>query len=202
MDTLLLNTDGQPLSMLPISIVTWQTAIRLLMLGKVRVVSEHEWVVRSPSTTMRVPSIIMTTKYIKWPRTVKFNRYNLYLRDDFTCQLQITSRCSRAYGKNHEVSELTLDHINPRSKGGSNSWMNLVTACGTCNSHKGNDGIVPKKMPSIPTYYELIEKRKKSSLTISDLSWLDYLSWDEDLVYYHPKDGEKVKLTDYLNQGD
>jgi 5-methylcytosine-specific restriction endonuclease McrA len=202
MDTLLLNADGQPLSMLPVSIVSWQTAIKFLMLGKVKVMCEHDWEVRSPSMSMKVPSIIMSTKYVKWPKSVKFNRYNLYLRDDFTCQLQITSRCARDHGKGHSVAELTLDHITPKSNGGNNSWLNLVTACATCNHHKGNAKIVPKRMPAIPSYFELIEKRRKSVITISDLSWLDYLGWDEDLVYYHPHGGQRVKLTDYLNQGD
>lgn len=200
MDTLLLNADGNPLSMLPVSMVTWQTAIRLLVTEKVHVIKEHDWVVRSPSVSIPVPSIMMTHKYAKWPKTVTFSRFHLFLRDDFTCQLQITSRCARDHGKGHPQSDLTMDHVKPKSFGGGQCWDNIVTACGECNSHKGNATVKPKKIPRMPTYYELIEKRKSSPITIRDLAWLDYLDWDREMVIYHPHGGKRIKLVDI--QGD
>src|SRR5215471_16280986 len=100
MDTLILNKDGSPLSLVPLSVVTWQVAIKLLFLGKVTVLKEHEdWVVRSQKLEMHVPSIIICAEYVKWNKRIKYSRTNVFLRDDFTCQLQITSRCREAHGK-------------------------------------------------------------------------------------------------------
>lgn len=194
MDTLLLNADGMPLSMLPVSFVDWQMAIKLVCLDKVKVIKNHDqWAVHSPSTTIEVPSIIMMKSYIKWPKYVRFSRQNIFLRDDFICQLQITSRCKRDNGKGHNHNELTMDHIKPRSFGGELSWSNIITACAACNSHKGNGVIKPMKLPNKPSYYELIEKRKKLPITVKDLAWVDYLGWDDDKIYYHPHGGKKTK---------
>ena len=127
-DCLILNKDGNPLSLMPLSVVSWQTAIRLLTTGKVRMVKEHaEWIVNSPSISMNVPSVLITSDYIKWNRHIKYNRNNVLLRDDYTCQY-----CG-ATGV-----ELTIDHVIPKVLGGEDSWTNLVTACVKCNNKKGN----------------------------------------------------------------
>lgn len=175
-DVLILNKDGQPLSIVPFSAVSWQTAIRLAYQDKVRVVHEYEdWVVRSPSTTMHVPSVVMTSDYIKWARQIKYNRSNVYLRDDFACQY-----CG---SKDEPLSKLTLDHVVPRKHGGKTNWTNIVTSCHPCNHKKGdNKKIVPKKMPQRPNYYELMAKRMKYPLVIRDESWLMYLAWPEELI--------------------
>jgi len=176
-DVLILNQDAQPLSVVPFSVVPWQTAVRLAYQDKVNVVHEYEdWEVRSPSTTLKVPSVVMTTQYIKWNRMVKYTRNNVLLRDDFTCQY-----C----GDNHAKStdELTLDHVVPRAHGGKTSWTNIVSACKPCNHGKGdNKKIVPKRMPTKPSYYELMAKRMKYPLIIKDESWLLYLQWPEKLI--------------------
>jgi len=159
--------------------VTWQTSIRLLFLEKIRVLKWHDdWKVHSPSTEMRVPSIVMTTDFIKWNRIVKYSRNNIYLRDDFTCKLCNTKM---------PINDLTLDHILPRSKGGKTVWKNVVTCCKRCNSSKGNDEtIVPAILPEKPTYYELSSKRKKYPIYIKDMEWNYYLGWPEDLVKIIP----------------
>lgn len=189
MDTLFLNADGTPISLLPLSTVDWQTAIRLSMLGKVAIVKHYDdWVVRSPTISMQVPSIIMTKKYIKSKKFVPFTRNNLFLRDDFTCQLQITSWCAKNEGKKHAYDFLTLDHVNPKSHGGGSSWCNIITACADCNSHKGNNKMIkPKTTPKVPSYYELAEKRRKSPITVADIAWADYLGWEKDLVFLKPR---------------
>lgn len=180
MEVLILNKDGNPLSMLPLSVVSWQTAIRLLALGKVKALKNHdEWIVRSPSTQMQVPSVLMTTEYVKWNRRVKYNRGNIYLRDEFTCQY-----CGK---DNLHPSELTLDHVLPRSHGGKSMWTNMVTSCRACNHHKGNDrNIVPRKLPKKPSYYELAVKRRKYPIRIRDEYWKNFLDWPEDLIRYIP----------------
>lgn len=179
MDCLVLNTDGTPLSLMPLSVVSWQTAVRLLTLDKVRVLKDHDdWVVRSPSTTLKVPSVILMTDYVKWNRTVKYNRSNVYLRDNFTCQL-----C----GAKPSIHLLTLDHVVPRSHGGKTTWKNITTACKSCNSKKGNNAkIVPKKMPYRPSYYELAAKRRQLPLRIRDEFWKSFIDWPEELVTLVP----------------
>ena len=178
-DTLILNADGNPLSVVPLSVISWQTAIRLAYQEKVRVVQEYEdWEVSSPSVTWKVPSIVMCSDYVKWSREVKYNRTNVLLRDMFTCQL-----C----GDKPPVSQLTLDHVLPRIHGGKTNWTNIITACKPCNHAKGsNKNIKPKVMPQKPNYYELCAKRMKFPITIRDENWLTFLAWPENLVEFRP----------------
>ena len=179
MDTLILNADATPLSMMPLSVVSWQTAVRLLTLDKVRTLKDHDgWIVRSPSTTLAVPSVVMTTDFVKWNRNVKYNRSNVLLRDNFTCQY-----CS----KKLPVAQLTIDHIVPRSLGGKTSWKNVTTACRDCNFKKGNDPrIVPKKDAHRPSYYELVARRRQFPVRIRDEYWKTFIDWPEDLVIHLP----------------
>ena len=178
-DTLILNADANPLSVVPMSVISWQDAIRLTYQDKVRVVHEYEdWAVRSPSTTWNVPAVVMCSEYVKWNRVVKYNRTNILLRDMFTCQL-----CN----SKPPASQLTLDHVLPRIHGGKTNWTNIVAACKRCNHDKGaNKKIVPKVMPKKPNYYELMAKRQKFPITVRHESWLPYLAWDENLVELRP----------------
>jgi len=178
-DTLILNADGNPLSVVPLSAVSWMTAIRLTYQDKVRVVSSYEnWEVHSPSCTWQVPSIVMCTEFVKWSRQVKYNRTNILLRDMFTCQL-----C----GAKPPASQLTLDHVIPRVHGGKTNWTNIVAACKRCNHDKGsNKKIRPKVMPHKPNYYELMAKRMRFPVTIRDESWLQFIAWPEDLIEMRP----------------
>lgn len=191
MDTLLLNADGTPLSQVPLSVVSWQVAMRLMFLGKVRVLKEYDtWVVRSQHLEMKVPSIVIMTEQVKWSKHLKYSRANVYLRDDFTCQLQTTWRCKEQGGK-VKLTELTLDHVVPRSLGGKTNWTNVCTSCKTCNSEKGADHkIVPKKKPHKPTYYEILAKRKTLPINIRDEEWRFYIDWPEHLIRVTPQPGQ------------
>lgn len=194
MDTLLLNADGTPLSHVPLSVVTWQVAMRLVFLEKVRVLKEYDnWIVRSQHLDMKVPSIVIMTEQVKWRKDLKYSRSNVYLRDDFTCQLQTTWRCKEQGGK-VKLQELTLDHVVPRSQGGKTNWTNVCTSCKECNSQKGNDEkIVPKKMPKKPTYFEILAKRKSLPIHIRDAEWAFYIDWPEHLVKVLPQPGADGK---------
>ena len=80
MDTLLLNSDAQPLSYVPISVVTWQVAMRLLTTYKVSVLKSYDdWFVRSQYLEMPVPSIVMCTKQVKWKKQLKYSSSNIFL---------------------------------------------------------------------------------------------------------------------------
>lgn len=174
-DTLILNADGNPLSIVPLSVVSWQDAIRLAYQDKVRVMHDYaDWEVRSPSQTWKVPSVVITSEFIKWNRVVKYNRTNILLRDLFTCQL-----C----GDKPPAHLLTLDHVLPRIHGGKTNWTNIITACKDCNHRKGaNPKIRPKVMPQKPNYYQLMANRMRYPLTVRDENWLTYLNWPKDKI--------------------
>lgn len=168
MDCLLLNTDGSPVSMLPLSTVSWQEAIRFMVLDKVSVLDWHEdWIVHSSNWSTRVPSVIMLKEYQKKKGFVRYSKMNVFLRDEFVCQycgVQVSRRTA------------TLDHVLPISHGGKSTWENSTTACMPCNSGKGNNKHhVPKHKPHKPTYWELVEKRKKLAWDLQHPSWAQFL---------------------------
>lgn len=168
MDTLVLNADGQPISLLPPSTVNWKEAVTYVWLDKVNVLEWYDdWVVKSSSWETRVPAVIMMKEMYRRKRNPRFSRYNVYLRDMFTCQY-----CST----HNPQSKLTLDHVLPLSKGGRTEWTNIVAACGPCNAKKGNDErIRPKILPHQPDYYELVNKRKQLDFDIKHPSWEAWL---------------------------
>ena len=85
---------------------------------------------RTPTLEIPVPEVIVLRRYGGIPtRVLAFSRWNLFRRDRFTCQY-----CGKRPGKD----QLTIDHIVPRSRGGSSGWQNCVVACGRCNTRKGN----------------------------------------------------------------
>ncbi len=203
-DCLLLNADGMPLSLVPLSVVDWQVAMRLLFTDKVKVLKNYDdWVVRSQHLEMPVPSIIIMSEQVKWQKTLKYSKTNVFLRDDFTCQLQITSRCRDRHGKG-PIDELTLDHVVPRSHGGKTAWTNVTTCCKACNGDKGSDKtIVPKKLPKKPTYYEILAKRKTLPIHIRDEEWKHYIAWPEHLVKVVPHtSGARPTLLDEVEDDE
>jgi 5-methylcytosine-specific restriction endonuclease McrA len=187
-DVLILNASGEPKSLIPLSVVPWQDAVRLVFLDKARVLKNYDnWVVRSQYLDMPVPSIIIMTEQVKWNKTLKYSRQNVYLRDDFTCQLQSTRRCKEVKGK-VKITELTIDHVLPKSLGGKTNWTNVCTSCKDCNSDKGADkSIVPKKIPHRPSYYEMLAKRKHLPITIRDVEWKCYIDWPDELIKVLPQ---------------
>lgn len=88
----------------------------------------YDWV-RTVRFEIAVPKVIRLLGYDRLPQQeVKLNRRNIFARDRNTCQY-----C----GKHFPTSELSLDHIKPRSQGGASSWDNLVCCCVRCNARKG-----------------------------------------------------------------
>jgi len=168
-DTLVLNTDGMPVSLLPPSTIVWKEAITYMWLDKVHVLEWYDdWVVRSEKWETRVPAVIMLKQMLRRRRLPRFSRYNVYLRDKFTCQY-----CNEQFTSPH----LTLDHVLPLSKGGKTEWTNIVTACHDCNSDKGNDErIRPKNAPYRPDYFELANNRKHMHFDIKHPSWASFLN--------------------------
>jgi 5-methylcytosine-specific restriction endonuclease McrA len=88
----------------------------------------HDWI-RTVRFDVAVPRIIRLLGYDKLPKQdVKFNRRNIYARDGSKCQY-----C----GKRYATTELSLDHVVPKSQGGKATWTNIVCCCVKCNVKKG-----------------------------------------------------------------
>jgi len=124
--SLLLNASFEPLKVVP-----WRRAVILLLSGKAEVVEAYEDEVHSVSLSIRLPSVLRMTRYIKVNRlmhAIRFSRNNIFIRDSFSCQY-----C----GDTGTAGVLTLDHVIPVSFGGRKDWRNMVTACKPCNQTKG-----------------------------------------------------------------
>ena len=174
---LVLNADFRPLSYFPLSLWSWQDAVKAVFLNRVNIVSEYDHVIRSPRMEMRLPSVISLKEYVPAARRPAFTRFNVFLRDRFTCQY-----C----GQGFPTHELTFDHIVPRSRGGRTLWGNVVTACGTCNLLKGSRlpreaGMYPRHAPVQPTSQQLQENGRAFPPNFLHESWRDFLYWDSEL---------------------
>jgi 5-methylcytosine-specific restriction endonuclease McrA len=169
MATLILNADAAPISMLPLSTITWEESIKYLVTDKATVLEWYDdWIVHSVSWSTRVPAVMMLREYQKKKTAVRFSKQNVFLRDQYCCQY-----C----GIDIQKRQATLDHVLPVSHGGKSVWENCVCACGECNSRKGNNHkIRPKITPRKPSYYELVEKRRKISWDLQHPSWADYIN--------------------------
>jgi len=118
---LVLNQDYQPLNISPV-----RRAVILVLRGKAEIVENGSGEIHTPSLTLPLPSVIRLLYYIYVPkRQRKFTRFEIFNRDKFTCQY-----CGR------RTSDLTLDHVVPRHRGGAHSWENVVSACIPCNRRK------------------------------------------------------------------
>ena len=168
---LVLNADFRPLSYFPLSLWSWQEAIKAVFLDRVNVLSEYERTVRSPSFEMQLPSVIALKEYVHLDRRPAFTRFNVFLRDRFHCQY-----C----GDRFRTEDLTFDHVVPRSRGGRTTWTNIVTACQSCNLAKGNrlpgeTGMFPRMRPVQPSTFQLQENGRAFPPNFLHESWSDFL---------------------------
>jgi len=174
---LVLNADFRPLSYFPLSLWSWQDAVKAVFLERVNIVSEYDDEVHSPSFSMRLPSVIALKQYIPVSRRAAFTRFNVFLRDRFDCQY-----CGDPY----PAHELTFDHVVPRSRGGVTTWSNVVTACSTCNLLKGDRlpreaHMFPLAEPRQPSAWQLQENGRAFPPNYLHESWRDFLYWDSEL---------------------
>lgn len=171
---LVLNADYRPLSYYPLSLWSWQDAVKAVFLDRVNIVSHYDQVARSPSVEIPLPSVVSLKTYVKAARHPAFTRFNVFLRDCFACQY-----CGAR-------DDLTFDHLIPRSKGGQTSWENVVTACASCNLKKGGQlardaGMRPQNLPTRPSVHDLHANGRHFPPNYLHESWLDYLYWDSEL---------------------
>jgi 5-methylcytosine-specific restriction endonuclease McrA len=138
MRTLVLNAGYEPLA-----VVSFKRALILVLNKKATVLeSASDQVVHSSANAFEVPSVILLSRYVRIPgsRLVPVSRRGVLRRDSHRC-----AYCGR--------SADTIDHVHPRSKGGQDTWQNLVACCFACNNKKGDKtlselgwrlGFVPK----------------------------------------------------------
>lgn len=178
-------------SWLAIHVCDVRRALSLLVLGLARVVTEEmethdleSWrelsvgaqanYLRTPRFKLLVPEIIVLTQYNAVPpRRVKFSRRNLFERDGYTCQY-----CGRTPPR----SELSIDHVVPKSRGGTTSWLNVLLACTECNARKRDRlpteaGMHLQRTPREPAWRPGVGLR----VTVQRRSWqhfVDTAYWD------------------------
>ncbi|MES2995980.1 MAG: HNH endonuclease [Verrucomicrobiota bacterium] len=110
--------------------------------------------IHAATIALCLPKVMVLALYDRLPRLeVKFTRRNVFVRDKFTCQY-----CAKVFPD----TQLNLDHVMPRAKGGRTTWENIVTSCFRCNTRKGNKlpqevGMVPKSKPHAPRWMPLFE---------------------------------------------
>jgi len=142
----------------PLNITSWRRAIILLIKGKAEQIEHDGKVVYAD---FRLPTVIRLRHYVRVPyKEIPLTRRNLLHRDNHACQY-----CG------YSGESLTIDHVLPRSRGGPDTWENMVTACVRCNVRKGNRtpkeadmplGHAPRK-PHSSLYFE-VTKHIKSGL--------------------------------------
>ncbi|MBO9669652.1 MAG: HNH endonuclease [Sphingobium sp.] len=172
---LVLNADYTPLSYYPLSLWSWQTAIKAVFLDRVDIVASYDREVHSPSFQMQIPSVIALKQYVRPSEHPAFTRFNLFLRDKFTCQY-----CG-------STKELTFDHVVPRRAGGRTTWENVTTACSPCNLKKGGRtpreaGMHLHEYPIRPTSWQLQDHGRAFPPNHLHESWHDWLYWDVELL--------------------
>ncbi len=173
---LVLNADFRPLSYYPLSLWSWQDAIKAVFLDRVNIVATYDQKICSPSFKMSAPSVVSLKEFVAQDRPPAFTRFNVFLRDGFTC----------VYCGDEQKRDLTFDHVMPRSKGGRTTWRNIVAACSSCNLAKGGRTprearMFPIRPPRRPTMYELQAIGRRFPPNHLHASWMDFLYWDAEL---------------------
>lgn len=187
--TLVLNRNWQPIRVTTVArslILLWNEAARVVDPSDYQQYDWSDWTKLQPADgelfiqavrlRMRVPEVVSLTEYDRLPATtVAFSRRNLFKRDHYQCQY-----CGIQPGG----GELTIDHVQPRSRGGLSTWQNCVLACVECNKRKADRtpteaGMKLKVTPVRPRWQPLYAT---SSLPIA--SWSKFVSeayWNVEL---------------------
>jgi 5-methylcytosine-specific restriction endonuclease McrA len=118
--SLVLNASYEPLGVVP-----WQRAVWMVLDEQADLLEAGDGMVRSPSTSLSVPSVIRLRRMVSAPRrrSVPVSRRAVFARDEYRCQY-----CDERAD--------SIDHVLPRSRGGADVWDNLVAACRPCNTRK------------------------------------------------------------------
>lgn len=187
--TLVLNRNWQPVAVSSVAkslIKLWSGVVRVVDPDDFRLYTWAEWskliprddeaFVATATFRLRVPEVVSLTNYDRLPHsTVTFSRRNIFRRDHYTCQY-----CGVQPGS----EELTIDHVLPRSQGGTSAWENCVLACVECNRLKADRtpdqaGMPLRRKPLRPHWKPLY-----ASSHVRIESWSRFLSeayWNVEL---------------------
>lgn len=176
---LVLNADMLPLSTNPLSVMNWQDAVLASTSSSHDVLSEYEREVRSPGTTIRLPSVLAVRSYVRQDRPASLSRWNLFLAHGF--------RCAYCTGR-FRTADLTFDHVVPKARNGLSVWSNLVPACGPCNNRKGDRsperaGMVLRHKPFHPTCQDINLAGMRHVVRTADIreEWRSWLYWNSGI---------------------
>ena len=154
----------------PVEVIDAVEALVLCIIGKAKAVENYAKEICSPSKSFKIRAVIVLTNVVKYRFTgITCSRQNIIWRDNNQCQY-----CAKTFS----TSELTVDHIIPKSRGGEKSWTNLVASCKKCNQKKGcrtpkECGMIPIHKPTKPKITIL-----KTNNKINEL-WKNYL-WEKN----------------------
>jgi len=206
---LVLNADYQPLSVLPLSLWSWQDTVKALFSGKVTVVDVYPGItIRAVNMDVPLPSVIALTEYVPQPKQVPaFTRRNVFLRDGYQCQY-----CAKSYRTN----DLSLDHVIPRCRGGVLEWENTVTCCKKCNGRKGSTmpselrriGMKLLREPRSPSKYELasvatrLVPRKGVHPTWNPYLGLETKPEEKDTSFFENESRNFLMMNDELQENE
>jgi 5-methylcytosine-specific restriction endonuclease McrA len=145
------------------------------------VLAEYDQEIRSPSVSMRLPSVIACRDFIDPNRPAPLTRLNVLLVAGYRC-----GYCNQAFDR---PEDLTFDHLVPQARGGVTSWRNIIAACHRCNQRKGCHTPAEARMrpqwtprqPSIAEVNRLAQKYARRVVQVH-ATWLDFLYWDSDVA--------------------
>jgi len=147
--------------------VSPRKAIKLLVRGVAIAEKYSEEVWRGVTSQIVIPSVVRLLNFYKIPhRIYRLSKRNIFARDNWTCQYCQT----QTFGNSG-----TIDHVIPRSRGGEYSWDNLVTACKSCNSKKGNKTPAEAGMKLFNKSPKLNYRAILRNLGASRAEWREYL---------------------------
>lgn len=175
--TLVLSNAWMPLSVFPdLYTIPTEEAIDRYFKGKCDVVHWYERPVLTPSRNdLQWPSIIVNHNGNSFKKDVKLKNSTLFYRDHCKCIYCGTDLTLKS-GKDNSI---TREHIIPQSKGGKDTWENVVSCCKTCNHKKGDSlPVGPWKINRVikkPSFWELINNRKIYPVWVDHEAWVDFL---------------------------
>jgi 5-methylcytosine-specific restriction endonuclease McrA len=152
----------------PVNVCSTRRAVVLLLKEKAEVIERGTGLIRSEREAFVAPVVIRLRSYVRLPRAAnrRLSRRAILARDGFRCQYCGSTR------------HLTIDHVVPRSRGGLDSWENVVTSCAPCNVRKGaclpsEVGMSPSRKPRPPLPGDFV----LASNRIVPEAWLPYLDF-------------------------
>ena len=161
---LVLNQNYEPLN-----VCNLPRAFRLVFGDRAEVLEYDHQMIRTPRASFRAPAVIRLQNQIRLPRPrVKLTRREVFARDNYTCQY-----CGVV------GAQLTVDHVNPRSRGGQTSWENVVCSCRSCNARKGDRlpheaGMMLLRVPRKPRFFHPEAMNPRLSMGVQQ-HWSKYL---------------------------